>query len=124
MQNNVLDYLSQIVTKVPDKMAFSDGTDSLTFLELYDQSRSIGTFLHNNKVYKEPVVIFMDKHPNTIAAFLGVITGGDYYVPIDAEMPEIRIELILKNVKAKIMICDQNTIDIARKFNFEGKIVI
>lgn len=123
MQNNVLDYLSQIVTKVPDKMAFSDGTDSLTFLEVYDQSRSIGTFLHNNRVYKEPVVIFMDKHPNTIAAFLGVIAGGDYYVPIDAEMPEIRIELILKNVKAKIMICDQSTVDIARKFHFEGEIV-
>ena len=84
MQNNVLDYLSQIVTKVPDKMAFSDGTDSLTFLELYDQSRSIGTFLHNNKVYKEPVVIFMDKHPNTIAAFLGVIAGDNtIFVAVD-----------------------------------------
>lgn len=123
MQNNVLDYLTQIVKKVPEKTAFSDGTDSLSFKEVYEQSRSIGTFLHNMQVYKEPVVIFMNKHPRMIAAQLGIITGGNYYVPIDSEMPEVRIELILKNVRAKVMICDENTVQTAQKFSFNGKIV-
>lgn len=123
MQNHVLDYLTEIVKEVPDKIAFSNGTDHMTFLQVYEESRRIGSFLHSNQIYREPVVIFMNKHPKTITAFFGVIAAGNFYVPIDEEMPQVRIELILQNVKAKIMICDTETAEKAKDFKFEGKIV-
>ena len=123
MQNHVLDYLTEIVKEVPDKIAFSNGTDHMTFLQVYEESRRIGSFLHSNQIYREPVVIFMNKHPKTITAFFGVITAGNFYVPIDEEMPQVRIELILQNVKAKIMICDTETAEKAKDFKFEGQIV-
>ena len=123
MQTNVIDYLNEIVHKVPEKLAFSNGEEGLSFREVYDQSRSIGTYLHNNGIYKEPVVVFMNKHPKTITAFLGIITGGNYYVPIDSEMPEVRIGLILENIQSKLMICDNETIEVAKKFKFDGKLV-
>lgn len=124
MQTHVLDYLSEAVKRVPEKMAYSDGTEELCFREVYEQSRAIGTFLHNSGIFREPVVIFMSKHPKTIAAFYGVIYGGNYYVPIDVEMPEGRIRLILQNVKAKIMICDAEMLEIAQKFDFDGRIAV
>ncbi len=34
MQNNVLDYLDETVLKVPEKIAFSNGTDGMTFLQV------------------------------------------------------------------------------------------
>lgn len=123
MQTHVLDYLTDAVARVPEKMAYSDGTEELTFREVYEQSRAVGTFLHNRGVYKKPVVIFMDKRPKTIAAFYGVIFGGDYYVPIDVEMPEGRIKLILENVKAPVMICDADRVETAQQFGFAGEIV-
>ena len=123
MQNHVLDYLNEIVTKKPDKVAFSDGTDTLTFAQVYDQSRQIGFFLHNKGIYKEPVVVFMGKHPTTIAAFFGVITGGDFYVPIDSEMPAARIDLILKNVNARMIICDETTLETAKTFDYQGELI-
>ena len=46
MQNHVLDYLDNIVRIKPDKIAFADDKEALTFKQVYDQSRSIGTFLH------------------------------------------------------------------------------
>lgn len=64
MQNNVLNYLNKIVKEKPDKTAYSDGTLSLTFREVYQQSRSIGSFLHKKGVYKKPVVVFMRKPPD------------------------------------------------------------
>ncbi len=121
MQNHVLDYLNEIVKKKPDKVAFSDGTDALTFAQVYDQSRQIGFFLHNKGIYKEPVVVFMRKHPTTIAAFFGVITGGNFYVPIDSEMPASRIDLILKNVNARMIICDETTLETAETFDYQGE---
>ena len=124
MQTHILDYLTEIVKKVPEKMAYSNGKEALCFKEVYEQSRSIGMFLSNSGIYREPVVIFMNKHPKTVAAFYGVIFAGDYYVPIDVEMPESRINLILENVKAKVMICDAEMAEFAKKINFDGKIVL
>lgn len=123
MQNHVLDYLIQAASQAPDKVAFSDGKRGMTFGEVCEQTRQVGTFLHNNHIYREPVIIFMNKSPEIIAAFFGVIAGGNYYVPVDVEMPRVRIQLIMENVKAQVMICDQDTAELAREFEFDGKIV-
>ena len=111
MQRNVLSYLNNIVTKKPDKTAFSDGERSLTFREVYRQSRGVGTCLHQQGVYKRPVAVFMKKSPLEIAAFFGAVTAGCFYVPLDVEMPSGRIQLILDNVRAPIVICDRDTAD-------------
>lgn len=125
MQNNVLNYLNKIVKEKPDKTAYSDGTLSLTFREVYQQSRSIGSFLHKKGVYKKPVVVFMRKSPYEVAAFFGIVTGGDFYVPIDEEMPGSRIQLILDNVKSPVILCDRDTVEIAKSFGRqESEIVL
>ena len=83
MQNNVIDYLDRIVKKLPDKLAYSNGEEGLTFKQVYDQSRAIASYIHEKGVYREPVIIFMNKHPKTISAFFGVITSGCFYLSID-----------------------------------------
>ena len=125
MQNNVLKYLNRVVEEKPDKLAFSDGERGLTFRQVYDQSRSVGTYLHQKGVYKRPVVVFMRKSPQEIAAFFGVVAGGCFYVPIDEEMPAGRIQLILDNVKSPLVICDKDTLETARGFQLgDGETVL
>lgn len=70
MQNNVLEYLEHTVKRVPDKIAFSNGENSFNFKQVYDLGRAIGTFLNKEGIYKQPVVVFMDRHPKTIVSFL------------------------------------------------------
>lgn len=120
MHNHVLNYLNKIVREKPDKTAYSNGTDSLTFREVYQQSRGLGTFCHKRGIYKKPIVVFMQKSPKEIAAFFGVIAGGNFYVPIDEEMPGSRIELILDNVKTPLIICDETTVEAAKGFGREN----
>ncbi|MCM1264553.1 MAG: AMP-binding protein, partial [Butyrivibrio sp.] len=124
MYNNVLKYLNHIVEEKPDKTAFSDGSQSLSFKEVYDLSRSIGSFLHNKGIYKKPVVVFMRKSPQEVATFFGVVTGGNFYVPIDEEMPSGRIQLILDNVCSPLIICDNDTLEIAGGFDLKGGEII
>ncbi|MBQ2601823.1 MAG: amino acid adenylation domain-containing protein [Oscillospiraceae bacterium] len=120
MHNNVLNYLRSIVKARPDKLAFSDGENGLTFAEVYGLSRSVGTFLAREGVYKKPVVVFMRKSPAEVAAFFGVVSGGCFYVPIDEEMPAGRIQLILDNVLSPIVLCDEETIAAASAFDLKG----
>lgn len=124
MQNHVLDYLDETVKRLPDKPAFANEKDVLTFRKVYRQCRGIGTFLAGEGLYREPVVVFMRKHPNTITAFFGVIAAGCFYVPIDEEMPRSRIELILENLKPRAVICDRDTLEMAETFRYEGKIYL
>ena len=103
-QTNVLEYLEKTVLRVPEKLAFSDGTDGLNFAEVSHDSRAIGSYLAAKGYYNEPVVVFMRKHPKCIPGFFGCVYGGCYYVPIDEEMPRFRIELIFDNLKPRVML--------------------
>ena len=123
-QMNVLEYLEKTAPRVPDKIAFSNGEDSLTFSQVFAHGRSIGSRLAAGGYYNEPVVVFMGKHPKCIPAFFGCVYGGCYYVPIDEEMPRFRIELIFVNLKPRVMICDSKTAEIAKEFNFHGETLI
>lgn len=107
MTINVLEYLENTVEKRPEKVAFTDGVNSLTFRQTSDAAKSIGTFLSINGYYREPIVVCMRKHPETISAFFGVVYSGCSYAPFDDEIPRHRIEMILEQIRPRAAICDE-----------------
>lgn len=121
---NVMEYLEKTVTRVPEKTAFADDNTALTFAEVYSHSRAIGSLLSSRGIYREPVVVFMEKQPKMISAFFGCIYGGCYYVPIDAEMPKFRIELIFKNLNSRAIICDSHCKELLAEYEFNGEIFL
>lgn len=122
MKRHVLEYLDEIVKKVPDKVAFAGEEGSYTFLETDQTSRRIGTFLCKQGLHRKPVVVFMKKSVEMIVTFFGVLQSGCFYVPVDAEMPEARIHLILENCSPEVVICDVGTETVAGRLGFEGRI--
>ena len=123
MRNNVLEYLEDTVVRVPEKLAFSNGTEGMTFQEVYDQARAIGSGLRALGADHESVVVFMEKHPHTVAAFFGVVYAGCFYVPVDAEMPRFRVELILKQLGARFILCDEKTRALAEELRGEATLL-
>ena len=124
MMTNLLSYLEATVSRLPDKTAYSDGTDSLTFRQVYDQARELGTALHRAGYYREPVVVFMGRHPKTVAAFLGVLYAGCHYVPLDEEMPRHRIELIFQHLNPRAAVCDEGTAKLLGEFGWSGQVFL
>lgn len=122
MQRNVLEYLESTVKRLPEKIAYANEEMGITFGEVYEHSRAIGTFLHQENLDKEPIVVFMEKHPRTIVTFYGVIYSGNYYVPIDEEMPRHRIELIFQSLNPKAVICDEVTRKALESFDYQGMV--
>ena len=124
MQTNILEYLEKTVSRVPDKIAYADDKTGISFADVYHDSRAIGSFLHEKGIYREPVIVFMKKSPMAVVAFFGAVYGGDFYVPLDEEMPQYRLELIMENLKARALICDEKTKKIADKLNFPGEVFL
>lgn len=124
MQTNILQYLDATVCRVPEKLAFSNGEEGLTFREVHQQARSIGSGLLAGGAAGEPVVVFMERHPKMVTAFFGVVYSGCFYVPIDGEMPAFRVELIFRQLKPRFVICDGKTREQAQALAPEGAQVL
>lgn len=111
---NVLEYLENSFKKYPDKTAFYDGKNSLTFCELYDASRRIGTYLAKNLTHNDSAVqnrrsalILMDKTPFALAAFFGAAYAGIAYIPAGGDMPDARIDIMAETAGTSCIICDK-----------------
>lgn len=109
---NVLEWLEATVEKYPDKPAFSDTECSITFAQVYDIARNTGAYLVEQLgVDRTPVAVFAGRKMVTPAYFLGVVYAGRPYAPIDASLPDKRIEKILENLCPRAIVADRESLE-------------
>lgn len=109
---NVLEWLEATVAKYPDKPAFSDTESSITFAQVYDIARNTGAYLIEKLgVDRTPVAVFAGRKMVTPAYFLGVVYAGRPYAPIDASLPDKRIEKILENLCPRAIVADRESLE-------------
>ncbi|MBN1069065.1 D-alanine--poly(phosphoribitol) ligase [Clostridium botulinum] len=109
MEKNILVYLEKSKEKFPDKIAFSDNKHKLTYLELVNSSKSIGSFLIERIGTRKAIAVYMEKGSSNIAAFMGAAYSGGFYVPLDSQMPVERINIILETLQPEVIIYDSTT---------------
>ena len=110
---NILEYLEETAREVPEKVAFSTGTESRTFCEVLSGAKRIGSYLLEHGYKSESVVVLMEKHPDTVTVFLGAIYARCYYVCLDSSMPISRMELILESLSPRVLIYDKKNLKVA-----------
>ena len=114
MLTNILEYLEGSADRYPDKISYADDEKQLTFCQLKMIAEKTGTGIADvtgDFPGNLPVMIFMKKSPDTIAAFMGVLMSGNFYVPIDVEMPIQRVSLIIENLDPALIICDGDNLE-------------
>lgn len=107
MLYNVLQYLEKTEKRLSDKTAFTDGETGLTFRELGESARAIGSGLAEEISVRKPVIVLMEKTADCIAAFLGAVYAGCFYVPLDSKMPVDRMQLIIDTLQPAALIYDE-----------------
>ncbi len=103
---NVLSWLEDSARRDPQHIAFEDELSTLTYGELMQRAREIGSFLQRSIQMQSPVLVWMDKRPGCIAAMLGVVYAGCFYTPIDPSMPESRLQLIAGVLQPACVLCE------------------
>ena len=88
MIKNVLEYLEASEAGFPDKTAYTDKNGEITFGDLGNRARRLGSFLARKTVKGKPVAVFMEKSVDMILGFMGTVYAGGFYCPIDVTMPE------------------------------------
>ncbi len=107
---NVLEYLENSARLYKSKIAVIEEDKNISYKDLEDYSKRVGSALCLKTNYNDPIVIFMDKGIDTLIAFFGSLYSGCFYTLLNPEHPEVRINQILDVLKAKIIITDDEHI--------------
>ncbi len=110
MYENVLEYLEAAAANWPDRIAFEDEKEAMTYTGLRDAARRIGTGVAAHAALRQPVAVIMtDRSVRCVAAMLGVVYAGCPYSPLDAAMPTERLQVILEQLQPGAILCDEAT---------------
>ena len=115
LQKNVLEYLEASASRVPDKVAFSDEAEAFTFAQLQSAARSLGTALAQRSARKNaPVVVLVNHRAANLAACFGALYAGNFYVPLDSQMPLPRLRSILETLSPAALVYDAKEAETAQ----------
>ncbi len=101
---NVLEFLEKTAEKYSDRAAVEDENMCFKWKDLKKISQGIGTFLCKECTAGKPVAIMAEKSPFTMAAMLGTVYAGCFYVIIDPCLPSGRMQDILDVLEPEVMI--------------------
>lgn len=104
---NVLEWLEASAAKNPQKPAFI-GDKEITFEQVMTWAKTIGTTLAQMEG-DAPVAVFSARSATTPALFAGIVYSGRAYAPIDATLPQKRIQKILTNLNPSLILVDQES---------------
>ncbi len=107
LKTNVLAYLEESAANSPESVAVCDAHTSLTYAELLQKSRLVGTTLAHMDVRGHSVVVLMEKSCETLCALMGILQAGASYVPVDPNVPQERLTHILHLLDRPLVIVDQ-----------------
>ena len=121
MQSNVLEWLENSAMAVPGKAALWDEDERITFEEYHHKSLGLAdAILKNGYGTKKPVAVYLEKSVKVPVSFMGVAYSGNFYVPIDTELPAARVNKILEILEPALVITTRELLDTFKTFHYRG----
>ena len=125
MAIHVLEYLENSCDKFPDKIALTDIEGTLTYRQWKEQAMAIGSAVaRKSGETRQPVMVFTDRNISSLVSFLGTVYSGNFYVPVDVNMPTARIEVFFETLKPKFLICLSKDLELAKQVGTGCEIMI
>ena len=112
---NVLTWLTDAARLAPDAAAFAMPGSSLSWGQVHERARRVGSFLAARVSRQSPVLILMEKSPDCLCAMLGAAFAGCFYTPLDSSMPENRMRLIAETLRPAVILCEEKFAEIAKR---------
>ena len=118
--------MEQAAEKFKNKTVFEDKDGSISFEELREKSRIIGSELIKRVETgrKCPVIVYLPKSIKSIISFMGSLYSASPYVPIDYAIPMARMEKTVENLHPTAIITDTDGKTKLESLNLDTEILI
>ncbi|MEH7548041.1 D-alanine--poly(phosphoribitol) ligase subunit DltA [Neobacillus vireti] len=89
----------------PERLVFISPTKQITYGELWRKSDQLAGFImaHSLKEHS-PILVYGHMEPEMVISFLGSVKAGHPYIPVDTSIPLERVEKIIRNSNAGLLI--------------------
>jgi amino acid adenylation domain-containing protein len=109
---------TQQVERLPEKTALEFGDSRLTYRELNARANRLAWVLREKGVGPEVMVgLCAERSFEMIIASLAIIKAGGAYVPLDAEYPRARLDYMLNDTRAPIVLAQPHLIALLPETN-------
>lgn len=123
MNHNVLEWLEHTSRIFPAKQVYSDVSSSVSFWEVTQQAKAIGSGLAQMVVPGSPVAVLAGRNVITPIIFFGIVYSGCFYAPLDGGQPQFRLEQIINNLRPKVLVTDEDNYELACTIAPDAKVV-
>ena len=105
----VLHYLEQTVENHRNKIAVSDEAGHYTFSELHAKALSLAAIMQDKLEDKRrnPIMVYLPKGKECVAAFMGILYSGNIYTPSDTRFPFPKVKSIIEVLSPVLYISDK-----------------
>ena len=117
LNNTTIDYpkekplhhlIIESAQKYPDKTAITFNNRTLTYAQVNQTSSRIAKVLLGHGIQTGDIIgLAVDRSPEMIISLLAILKTGAAYVPLDPEYPKERIEFMLEDSGAKVLLTSQ-----------------
>lgn len=98
--------------KTPDATALIDGATKWTYRELNERANQLAHHLQSRGVGPDRLVaVRLARSAQWIAALLAVAKAGGAYLPLDPQLPAQRLQVILDDAQADVIVTDTSLQD-------------
>ncbi|MDH5548218.1 MAG: amino acid adenylation domain-containing protein [Gammaproteobacteria bacterium] len=102
----------QQVLRSPDALAAVFNEQSLTYDQLNCRANQLAHYLRALGVGPDSLVaLALPRSLEMLVAIVGILKAGGAYVPLDPSLPKERLQFILEDTAAPILICEQSLQD-------------
>ncbi len=114
-RNNILEYLEHTQKLYPDRTAVDDGSIKMSWRELTVLAKRMGTAFSKRISHGQPVAILAEKSAVTLAAMLGVVYAGGFYVMIDPRQPLERTRKIFETLRPHLVAGNEKAVGLVEE---------
>ncbi|WP_281887482.1 non-ribosomal peptide synthetase [Paenibacillus sp. YYML68] len=99
-------------TRTPDELAVQSEGESLTYRGLNERANRLARRLIAQGVQsEEPVAIMAERSVEMVVGTIAILKAGGAYVPIDPEYPQDRIEYLLDDSGARVLLVQEQLLE-------------
>ena len=103
----------QQVEQIPDAVAVVCEDEQLTYRQLNVRSNQLAHYLKKLGVGPEVLVgICLERSVEMVIGLLGILKAGGAYVPLDPSYPRERLNFILNDAQAQVLLTEKRLLDI------------
>ncbi|WP_168211427.1 non-ribosomal peptide synthetase [Actinosynnema sp. ALI-1.44] len=106
------DLFEQQAQRGPDEVALISGTEQLTFREVDERANQLAHHLRSLGVRPGVLVgLCLERGSSAVIAILAVLKAGGAYVPLDPQYPATRLEFMLADSAATVLVTRRDLAD-------------